>query len=308
MHSNNEIRFFSPGKILLTAEYLVMDGALALAVPSHMGQSMVVKKSSQNQSMIHWESFYDQIPYLSCSINYQTWEITSGQAHPAAETLRKALQFAHAQNAEVFDGQDYHIACNIDFPADYGLGSSATFINNLAQWTGCDAFALNQHIFGGSAYDIAVAQSQQSILYQIINQKPSIQTLDFNPNFADELIFVHLNQKQNSREAIAHYKALPDKSAYIAQASAMTKAVLAAQNLSEFAQLMTEHEVLLSKILQTPTVKERLFADCPSFVKSLGAWGGDFVLSSKFNNYQNYFENKAYGTIIDYKKLINTMR
>jgi hypothetical protein len=37
------------------------------------------------------------------------------------------------------------------------------------------------------------------------------------------------------------------------------------------------------------TVKDKHFRDCPSFVKSLGAWGGDFVLASKFGDYKNYF-------------------
>jgi hypothetical protein len=36
-------------------------------------------------------------------------------------------------------------------------------------------------------------------------------------------------------------------------------------------------------------IKDKCFKDCPSFVKSLGAWGGDFVLASKFGDYKNYF-------------------
>ena len=30
--------------------------------------------------------------------------------------------------------------------------------------------------------------------------------MDFNPNFKDELFFVHLNKKQNSRDGITQYR------------------------------------------------------------------------------------------------------
>ena len=35
--------FYSHGKLLLTGEYLVLDGALALAVPCKLGQSLTVR-------------------------------------------------------------------------------------------------------------------------------------------------------------------------------------------------------------------------------------------------------------------------
>jgi len=36
----------------------------------------------------------------------------------------------------------------------------------------------------------------------------------------------------------------------------------------------------------------------------LGAWGGDFVLASKFGDYKNYFFERNFRNIIEWKNLI----
>ena len=60
----------------------------------------------------------------------------------------------------------------------------------------------------------------------------------------------------------------------------------------------------LSEFLGMKTAKEQHFQDCPSFIKSLGAWGGDFVLASKFGDYKNYFFERDFRNIIEWKNLI----
>jgi len=65
--------FKSNGKILLTGEYAVLNGAKSLALPTKAGQSMEVSKGSENE--ISWTS-YDE--------NEQIWfqakfEINSGK-------------------------------------------------------------------------------------------------------------------------------------------------------------------------------------------------------------------------------------
>ena len=67
---------------------------------------------------------------------------------------------------------------------------------------------------------------------------------------------------------------------------------------------MEVHESKLSKFLGIETVKEKHFENCPVFVKSLGAWGGDFVMSTKFNGFEDYFKEKGFSVIFDYQNLI----
>ena len=52
------------------------------------------------------------------------------------------------------------------------------------------------------------------------------------------------------------------------------------------------------------TVKEALFPDFKGIVKSLGAWGGDFVLVISNDNPKAYFNSKGYEIIIPYSKMI----
>ena len=54
-----------------------------------------------------------------------------------------------------------------------------------------------------------------------------------------------------------------------------------------------------------PTVKERLFSDFNGTVKSLGAWGGDFVLAiSETEDTPAYFASKGFDTCVPYNEMI----
>ena len=51
----NKNTFYSNGKLLITGEYLVLNGAKALALPTKFGQSLQV--SSLVEQKISWTSF-----------------------------------------------------------------------------------------------------------------------------------------------------------------------------------------------------------------------------------------------------------
>ena len=50
--------FYSHGKLLISAEYAVLDGALALALPTKFGQSLKVEPTHKNT--IHWKSISNE--------------------------------------------------------------------------------------------------------------------------------------------------------------------------------------------------------------------------------------------------------
>ena len=66
---------------------------------------------------------------------------------------------------------------------------------------------------------------------------------------------------------------------------------------------MNEHEYLISAILEQETIKEKLFPMYPNSIKSLGAWGGDFIMVTGALNDMNYFIHKGYNTIIQWKDM-----
>ena len=111
-------------------------------------------------------------------------------------------------------------------------------------------------------------------------------------------------QKQDSREGISLYRSKEKLPAIIEDFSEITNRVLKAETLQEFSDLMILHEEKLGKFLGLQTVKEKHFPDAPVFLKSLGAWGGDFVLSQKFPAYEAYFGEKGFSRIFDFKDII----
>ena len=48
-------KYYSNGKLLITGEYVVLDGALSLAVPTKFGQSLSIE--AVDEPKISWNSF-----------------------------------------------------------------------------------------------------------------------------------------------------------------------------------------------------------------------------------------------------------
>jgi hypothetical protein len=67
---------------------------------------------------------------------------------------------------------------------------------------------------------------------------------------------------------------------------------------------LKEHEQLIGEIIQETPVQERLFADYFGQIKSLGAWGGDFVLATGNEDTEAYFEDKGYLTVVPFNEMI----
>jgi mevalonate kinase len=193
----------------------------------------------------------------------------------------------------------------LTFPKFWGLGTSSTLINNIAQWLEIDAYELLKKSFGGSGYDLACAQNNSAILYQLQNEKPVIEKISFEPTFSDKIYFIYLNKKQSSKSAIASYlDKQGDISKTIKTIDSITKKVLQATEPKEFAIALQQHEIEMSNVLELQTVQEALFDDFHGVIKSLGAWGGDFVLAISKENPTDYFKEKGYKVVIPYQEMI----
>ncbi|MBK9455238.1 MAG: hypothetical protein IPO24_06465 [Bacteroidetes bacterium] len=72
-------------------------------------------------------------------------------------------------------------------------------------------------------------------------------------------------------------------------------------------QLLDEHEEVMQYVLQEEKVKTKMFSDFNGVVKSLGAWGGDFVLAASAMDsaaITAYFKSKGLNTIIPYEQMV----
>jgi mevalonate kinase len=296
--------FYSNGKLLITGEYTVLDGAKALALPTKTGQYLDIEPLEG--STIKWTSYdADNSVWYEEELAISDIKDNRQEASQAeTNTLIKILHEAWLVNPEVLNS-GYTITTRLTFPRQWGLGTSSTLINNIAEWFGINAFDLLTKSFGGSGYDIACAQNDSPILYQLENGEPIVEPVEFNPAFTDNIWFVYLNRKQNSREAIARYREHRRSIApVLTKIDAITQQVLDTDKLSAFCTAIEEHEAIMSEVLGLPTTKQLVFPDFNGTVKSLGAWGGDFVLAAANENPEAYFKSKGFETIIPYREMI----
>ena len=299
--------YYSNGKLLITGEYLVLDGARAFALPTKFGQNLIIENGSNQE--IQWESYdFDENIWYQDTISFS--EITNkvdAKIETVKTTLLQILNEAYLLNPDfISNSEGYKISTNLTFPKKWGLGTSSTLLNNIAQWTNIDAFTLLKNSFGGSGYDIACAQNDTPIVYRIEQNLPVVETVHFNPDFTQNIYFVYLNKKQNSKAAISAY--YNNKNQHLAHNiidnNKITDTILNAKTLKEFAIAVEKHEIHMSDILEIRTIKEVAFPDFKGVVKSLGAWGGDFVMAIAKEDPKDYFVSKGYETILTYDEMI----
>ena len=305
--------YYSNGKLLLTGEYFVLDGAKSLAVPTTCGQDLQIEPI--NQPELIWKSFTNtgecwleaifELPKLRLTSATYDDKKDGGKGNLAENLFEILLQIRKLNPAFLNSESGFLVKTNLTFPKDWGLGTSSTLINNLASWAKVNPYQLLEKTFGGSGYDIACAQNNTPILFTRKGIEPIIEKVNFNPLFKEQLYFVYLNKKQNSREGIQRYKALKGNlTSEIEQISQLTEAFVKCENIGDFEKLLFEHEQIVSKTIQLKTIQEIYFSDYFGQTKSLGAWGGDFILATGNTNAPNYFKGKGFQTVISYLDLI----
>ena len=307
-------QFQAHGKFLLTGEYLVLKGALALAIPLKLGQTLSVETC--HGASLQWDAHQPDGPWFSVTLNPENLEIINSDDQPKAEKLTQILKAIKQLNPTAFkDG--LHFETRLDFDPNWGLGSSSTLIANLARWANVNPYELLKLTFGGSGYDIACATAEGPIYYQVKAEvpepvegpTPKVENVDFNPPFAEHLFFIYQGQKQSSSKEIKAFleKTNPiDLQKDIEYVSEISRAVPKCQSLEEFAMLMQCHERIVSRCIGQEPVQKR-FPDFEGVLKSLGAWGGDFILAATVwdkSQVEAYFKKKGLEVVFGYKEMV----
>jgi mevalonate kinase len=321
----SEQHFLAQGKLLLTAEYAVLDGATALALPTKMGQSLDIKPSETNE--LAWTSFdADGKEWFSATFDFDTFKCKKTSNFDVAMMLEKVFAAAvHlkydnsvAKNRGIRPPQylaPFSAETRLTFPREWGLGTSSTLIANIAQVFHINPYALLAATFGGSGYDIACATADSPILFKLDNGVATSEKAAFAPIFSESLYFIYLGHKQNSREGIERYKnkkiespnAQNTEGGYLREMSDLTTAFLTATDLKIFEKLIVQHENIIASLIDLPRAKTLYFANYWGEIKSLGAWGGDFVLATSDKNAietKKYFTEKGFDTILTYSEMV----
>jgi hypothetical protein len=132
---------------------------------------------------------------------------------------------------------------------------------------------------------------------------PIIKKTQFDPIFSDNLFFIHLNKKQDTNNQIKIFNTNKISQKTLLAFSELTKKFLTSNNLIQFQDCIKKHESLLSKELKSKSIKELLFPDYQGEIKSLGAWGGDFILAAGPLESPSYFSKKGFETVIHFKEM-----
>ncbi|MEM9886810.1 MAG: GYDIA family GHMP kinase [Bacteroidota bacterium] len=303
--------FHAKGKLLLTGEYAVLDGAEALAIPTQLGQQLeIISELSGQADHLSWRSYdVDEQCWFDAKFDVQSGNCLESTDATIAERLVQLFQIILKKQPNFLSNyQGDQINTQLEFPRLWGLGTSSTLVHLLSQWAAVNPFELQFAVFGGSGYDIACAGAKQSILYQKLNGKSIFQEVDFKPDFLDQLYFIYLDKKQDSRKGIAHYRQNSQQQAQlIPQITALTQAFLAASTLQEAEQILLTHERLIADTLKMERVQSLYFRDYWGVIKSLGAWGGDFVLATSRRSVEEtktYFQDRGFHTFFKYEDLL----
>lgn len=286
-------QYYAHGKLLLSGEYAVLKGALSLAIPTRFGQFL--DYTADKSAILNWRSIdYEGVVWLEISFDNELNVLSSSDASKATflqQLLKKGFELS---------GEDFKagvVETRLEFNRNWGLGSSSTLTYLIADWLGADQMKLHQATQSGSGYDIACASARSPILFRK-DEDFYVHPLKL-PEVYNDVYFVYLKQKQLSKPEVDKFMAASHDRVAIERISEISLALTLVDSTANLQTLLTEHETLMSDLLQKPTVQSRLFPDFQGIVKSLGAWGGDFAMAVG-KEVPSYFKSKGFSTCIPF--------
>ena len=291
---------------MLTGEYLVLKGALSLALPLRFTQKLTVTEHEGIPS-VRWKSMIDTKLWFNSTLLLPDFRIAETNIPQLSETLVQILKTAKLLNPNFLkNSTDYQVTSFMDFDPAWGIGSSSSLISNIAYWAECDPFELNNRIFNGSGYDIACARSDSPIIFNLSEKQPEYRKSGFDPSYFRQIHFIYLNRKQNSKETIQKLDLSGVNVNALSAISEITLEMEQANDLETFMQLMTNHEEIISDIIHLKPVKSLYFNDFKGSIKSLGAWGGDYIMAASAESeayVRDYFNSKNLNTIFRFDEI-----
>lgn len=305
---NGDQHWYANGKLLITGEYLVMEGAKSFALPLNQGQNLRVSTCGI-PGKLSWTAKCQNENWFHAVLEVDSLKVLSADNEQLANNLSRILLAVRSLSASFLNKETgYEVETNLDFNPAFGFGSSSTLISNLSCWANVNPYLLLSLTFGGSGYDIACARTNSALFYQRKNAEPLVEAVEFNPVFKEHIYFVYLGKKQKSTESITSFKQSAVFSQNdIAAISNISQQIVAVKSIQAFEELLNTHEEMMSVILGRPTIKSQFFSKHKGTVKSLGGWGGDFVLltsDKEKSDFQKEMNKYGFPVVFAYEELV----
>ncbi len=291
--------FFAHGKLLLTSEYVVLDGVPALAVPTVLGQRLEAIEAATS-SFLHWTALDSNGRVWLDGILERTeggWKASDEALEPVAYLLNASEKISQRT---LPGGQ---VRTQLEFPSNYGWGSSSTLISLVAQWQGIDALPLHFATQNGSGYDAVCATAPGPLWYR----KTADQTAEWKSTSLahwphNSLYLVHLGHKQQSAADVVRYRSLTPSLSDVKGIEHAARALFEAATFDDWGHAARIHETRMAAILGRTPISEGALKGYPHACKSLGAWGGDFVLVQVADDTDlQWFKDQGFSTVLPWK-------
>src|SRR5690554_5644144 len=196
------MNFSASGKLLLFGEYLVLRGALCLAIPLRFGQKMSV--SQQEAEGIHWIARAEETIWFSATFSKDLNVIQSSNSDKA-EAIRDLLIFLKTKNTAILDS-GLNIETQTNFPIEWGFGTSSTLVSLLSKWSEIDPYIILKNSFGGSGYDVACANADHPILYKTAGGV--IESVELAKAVTSQTLFIFSGKKQATTPEVERFNTL----------------------------------------------------------------------------------------------------
>ena len=277
--------FFAPGKILLAGEYTVLLGLEAHAVPVKSGQwlEFFAYNTPENQApTVHFKALDEQGDIWlenTYDLDSEAWR------NAPARELDAFDKVLHLVGDDFWEPQtSYRLETRLEFGRDTGLGSSSTFIALMSQCFRLDPQKLQEQIFAGSGYDVAVACLGKPLSFWRNEKGAHYRSWKLPASLTQDWHVVFLGEKVNSRKsASAILQKLQEILAepfYKQQFERVLNIVRDAETTASLEAALEMYQLLLAQLLEmeTPYKQLQLKPVKQGLCKWLGAWGGDMLL------------------------------
>ena len=269
----------------------------------------MIVKNSRGSDLI-WECLdKDGNSWFNSHISLYDFSAINTSDQEISDNLQKILKNAVRLNSEFLSKWNgFKVETQLEFPIEWGLGSSSTLFSLIGDWADINSLMLYFKVENGSGYDVACSGAGQPIIYFANEEELSYTPFEYNPPFKKNLFFIHLHKKQDSKLGIKDYlKAVKDRKTLVKTITSISNEMVEAKDLKSFAGLMDKHENTIAQHTGFSKVKDLYFSDYHGSIKSLGAWGGDFVLATSIKSVSEtkaYFEEKGFHTVLTYDEMI----
>ena len=111
------MKFYSNGKILITGEYFVLNGALSLALPTVYGQYLEINDNDSN--IINWTSYnWNKEIWFKCELDKDSLKVKYSSSKEISEIIKELISYIREKESNFLKSNGSIINTELTFDKD----------------------------------------------------------------------------------------------------------------------------------------------------------------------------------------------